>query len=152
MRGASIDLLVAAGLDDLPPARATFSVAYGVRLPTTRPAVSASRVRRSVRGSTSARPVMAVLDLLGRRWTMRILWELREHALPFRALQERCDGVSPTVLNERLRELRDAELVALREGEGYGLTADGRALGTMLVPLNAWAERRARRVAMRRAR
>jgi len=94
---------------------------------------------------------MAVLDWLGRRWALRILWELRDQALPFRALQERCDAVSPTVLNDRLRELREAGVVELQEGGGYVLTAEGKALGALLVPLNAWAERGARRARTRRA-
>jgi DNA-binding HxlR family transcriptional regulator len=88
---------------------------------------------------------MRVLDWLGRRWTLRVLWELRDGALPFRALQERCGAVSPTVLNERLHELRAAGVIALQPGGGYVLTADGRALGRVLLPLNAWAEDRARR-------
>ncbi|MCC6847740.1 MAG: helix-turn-helix transcriptional regulator [Deltaproteobacteria bacterium] len=88
---------------------------------------------------------MRVLDWLGRRWTLRVLWELRAGALPFRALRERCDAVSPTVLNERLRELRAVGVIALRAGGGYDLTAEGRALGALLAPLNVWAERWARR-------
>ena len=82
--------------------------------------------RRPARGSRSGRPIMDVLEWLGRRWTLRVLWELRDGALPFRALQERCDALSPTVLNERLRELRDAGVVELQEGGGYVLTAEGR--------------------------
>lgn len=95
---------------------------------------------------------MEVLDRLGRRWTLRVLWELRDGALPFRALQERCDAVSPTVLNDRLRELRDMGLVELQTGGGYFLSADGHALGAVMMPLNAWAERWARRARTRRAR
>jgi DNA-binding HxlR family transcriptional regulator len=94
---------------------------------------------------------MDVLEWLGRRWTLRVLWELRDGALPFRALQERCDALSPTVLNERLRELRDAGVVELQEGGGYVLTAEGRGLGGLLLPLHAWAERWARRARSRRA-
>jgi len=103
--------------------------------------------RRTTRGSRSGRPIMALLDLLGRRWTLRVLWELRAGAQPFRTLRERCDALSPTVLNQRLRELRAAGLVALEPGDGYALTADGRALGRVLLPLHAWAERRHRRSA-----
>lgn len=95
---------------------------------------------------------MEVLDWLGRRWTLRVLWELRDGALPFRALQERCDDVSPTVLNARLRELRDARVVEWQEASGYALTLDGHALGAVLMPLHAWAERWARRSRPRRAR
>lgn len=89
--------------------------------------------------------MMQVLDWLGRRWTLRVLWELRDGARPFRALQERCDAVSPTVLNERLRELREAGVVEWQAANGYALTAEGRALGALLMPLHAWAERWARR-------
>ncbi len=82
---------------------------------------------------------MAALDLLGRRWTLRILWELRGGPLTFRALQTACDDVSPTVLNTRLRELRDDGLVDAGE-DGYALTVEGRALGRALRPLLRWAE------------
>jgi DNA-binding HxlR family transcriptional regulator len=61
-----------------------------------------------VRGSRSGRPIMALLDLLGRRWALRILWELRDGPRTFRALRLACDDASPSVLNARLRELRDA--------------------------------------------
>ncbi len=95
---------------------------------------------------------MEILELFGRRWALRVLWELRAGALPFRGLQERCDAVSPTVLNDRLRELRAAGVVELQESGGYVLTPDGHALGGLLLPLSAWAERWARRVRTRRAR
>ena len=98
------------------------------------------RPGRPVRGSRSGRPIMALLDLLGRRWALRVIWELREGALSFRALQERCDGVSPSVLNTRLAELREAGVLALREGEGYALTRDGAGLLAALAPLHAWAK------------
>ena len=98
------------------------------------------RPGRPVRGSRSGRPIMALLDLLGRRWALRVLWELRGGALSFRALQERCDGVSPSVLNTRLAELRQAGILSVREGEGYGLTRDGAGLLSALAPLDAWAK------------
>ena len=99
---------------------------------------------RPVRGSRTGRPIMAALDLLGRRWVLRLLWELRDGPLTFRALREQCDNVSPSVLNQRLRELRDLELVDLKPGSGYTLTREGRALGKALAPLHRWAERWAR--------
>jgi len=94
----------------------------------------------TARGSRSGRPIMALLELLGRRWTMRVIWELREGPLVFRALQERCEGMSSSVLNQRLRELREARLVSLGEA-GYELSAQGRELLELFAPLNAWAER-----------
>jgi DNA-binding HxlR family transcriptional regulator len=87
---------------------------------------------------------MALLDLLGRRWTLRVLWELREGPLAFRALQERCEGMSSSVLNQRLRELRSAGVVARSEG-GYALSGEGRELLELLAPLNVWARRWAAR-------
>lgn len=94
---------------------------------------------RPVRGSASGRPVMALLDLLGRRWCLRVLWELREAPLNFRALQARCDEVSPSVLNTRLAELREAGLVEAG-ADGYRLTGQGRTLGAQLLKLSRWAE------------
>jgi DNA-binding HxlR family transcriptional regulator len=82
---------------------------------------------------------MALFDLLGRRWTLRILWELRDGGLTFRELQARCDTMSSSVLNQRLRELRAADIVALADAGGYELTAGGRALLDALLPLHAWA-------------
>jgi DNA-binding HxlR family transcriptional regulator len=85
--------------------------------------------------------MMAVLDLLGRRWTLRILWELRRDPLAFRELQGRCDAMSPSVLNQRLAELRASRIVALEPAAGYRLTTDGRRLLAALAPLDDWARR-----------
>lgn len=84
---------------------------------------------------------MALLDLLGRRWVLRMLWELRDKPLTFRELREHCDGMSPTVLNQRLRELRDADIVVLEEPAGYALSLQGKELLEALMPLQRWAER-----------
>jgi DNA-binding HxlR family transcriptional regulator len=95
---------------------------------------------------------MALLDLLGRRWTLRILWELRNGPLTFRALRSACGELSPTVLNARLRELRDAGILELSEAEGYRVTPIAEELGEILVPLDEWAKRWARREAAQAAR
>ncbi len=88
---------------------------------------------------------MALLDLLGRRWALRVLWELQDGPESFRGLRARCDGISPSVLNTRLAELREAGVVELDAGEGYALTPEGRRLCHSLVSLQDWAERWARR-------
>lgn len=93
-----------------------------------------------VRGSTTGRPIMAALDLLGRRWILRILWELRGAPLTFRALQAACGQVSPTVLNGRLKDLREAGLIQHEDQQGYVLTPEGKALLEALGPLLDWAE------------
>jgi DNA-binding HxlR family transcriptional regulator len=82
---------------------------------------------------------MALLDLLGRRWALRIIWELRDAAAPnFRELQERCGGISSSVLADRLRELTEAELIG-RGAEGYQLTPKGQELRERLRPLEEWS-------------
>ena len=97
--------------------------------------------KRAVRGSRTGRPIMALLDLLGRRWTLRILWELREGPLTSRALRTACDEASPTVMQTRLTELRDAGLIELLAGDGYGLTGLGLDLNETFLPLHRFAER-----------
>jgi DNA-binding HxlR family transcriptional regulator len=69
------------------------------------------------------------------------LWELRDGPLGARALRERCDDMSPSVLYERLGELRDSGLVAQDGDHRYALTDIGQALGTALEPLDRWARR-----------
>ena len=102
---------------------------------------------RAVRGSRSGRPIMALLDLLGRRWTLRIVWELRDGPLTSRALRTACDEASPTVVQARLSELREAGLVELLPGDGYRLTALGRELMESFWPLHRFAERWSRQTA-----
>jgi len=80
---------------------------------------------------------MALLDLLGRRWALRVLWELRAGPATFRELRARCDDMSPSVLNTRLRELREAGIV--EDAGGYSLTRRGRKLLAALAPLDAWS-------------
>lgn len=92
---------------------------------------------RKVRGSTTGRPIMAALDLLGRRGALRILWELRGEALTFRALAAAAE-LPPGTLNTRLKELRDAGIVGAEDG--YALTTLGRALFDAMAPLMDWAE------------
>jgi DNA-binding HxlR family transcriptional regulator len=90
---------------------------------------------------------MALLDLLGRRWTLRIIWELRDGPLTSRALRTACDDASPTVMQARLTELHEAGLVELLAGDGYRLTALGRELMESFLPLHHFAERWSKRAA-----
>jgi DNA-binding HxlR family transcriptional regulator len=90
--------------------------------------------------ATSARPVMRVLDVLGRRWSLRVLWELRGGAMTFRALREACDDVSPSSLNQRLGDLKDLGVIESRD-DGYTLTVSGRSLARIVLALHRWAEK-----------
>ena len=98
-----------------------------------------------VRGSSTGRPVMVLLDLLGRRWALRVIWELRDETrMNFREL-EQATGASPSVLNTRLAELRDSGILTHEEGAGYRLTTHGIDLLERLMPLHDWAEAWAKR-------
>jgi DNA-binding HxlR family transcriptional regulator len=97
------------------------------------------KIGQPVRGSTSGRPIMVVLDALGRRGALRLLWELRGDPLTFRALQQACD-TNPGSLNARLKELRELGIIDHDDG-GYRLTESGRGLTATLNNLQAWSER-----------
>jgi|SRR4051794_35139174 DNA-binding HxlR family transcriptional regulator len=96
------------------------------------------KIGSPVRGSTSGKPIMVALDMLGRRGALRVLWELRGDPLTFRALQDACQ-TNPGSLNSRLKELRNLGIVDHNAG-GYRLTDHGRALMTALGPLQDWAD------------
>lgn len=83
---------------------------------------------------------MAALDLFGRRWALRILWELGHEPLGARALRERCDGMSSSVLYERLGELVAAGLVEKDAAGDYALTEAGTGVGPALTSLDEWAK------------
>ncbi|MFL6719387.1 MAG: winged helix-turn-helix transcriptional regulator [Burkholderiaceae bacterium] len=96
---------------------------------------------KPVRNSESGQPIMVALELLGRRWALRIIWELRDGGRQsFRSLQDRCQISSPNVLNTRLKELRHARVIDLKEGMGFGLTESGLNLLSAMYPLSLWAE------------
>ncbi|MEX2123054.1 MAG: helix-turn-helix domain-containing protein [Woeseia sp.] len=79
-----------------------------------------------------------LLDLSGRRWSLRVVWELRQGALNFRALREACGRISPGVLQCRLHEWRSAGMVEKIPRLGYRLTARGERLFQLLAPLSDW--------------
>ena len=83
---------------------------------------------------------MVLLDMLGRRWTLRIVWDLRDEPRRFRDLQVSI-GASPTIINTRLAELREAKLVELDAAAGYRLTELGRELLRLFLPLHHWSEK-----------
>jgi DNA-binding HxlR family transcriptional regulator len=94
-----------------------------------------------VRGSRTGRPIMALFDLIGRRWNLRIIWELHQadQPLTFRELRVACGDISSSVLTRRLHELAEAKL-ARHTGAGYTLTSTGQTLVGSLQPILRWAE------------
>lgn len=99
------------------------------------------RPGRPVHGSATGRPLMAAFDLFGRRWILRILWELRDGPLGFRPLQQRCDGMSSSVLQQRLTELQETLLVERDDAGAYRLTPLGADLRKELRSLMRWSDR-----------
>ncbi|MEM9453170.1 MAG: helix-turn-helix domain-containing protein [Myxococcota bacterium] len=94
---------------------------------------------RAVRGSKSGRPIMALLDLLGRRWTLRIIWELRAGPRGFRELRALCDGMSPSTLSTRIRELEDAGFVDHTPDGDLTLTDVARSAEPLMLALLEWS-------------
>ncbi len=97
---------------------------------------------RPVRGSRTGAPMMALFDLLGRRWAMGIVWNLNKGPLTFRSLQDACERksgkISPSILNSRIKDLQEAKLVE-RTLDGYQLTEMGKGLYALLEPLYPWS-------------
>ena len=102
-----------------------------------------------VRGLNTGRPIMALLDILGQRWTLRLLWELGHGSATFRVLRARCEDVSPTLLNKRLKDLRELALIELGNN-GFALTDLGMALVGNFASLDSWANDWADQLAHRR--
>ena len=90
--------------------------------------------------------MLALLELLGRRWALRILWELRLEPATFQALQARCDSMSTSVLSQRLTELRGAQLVEKDQAGSYRLTDPGSLLLARLDGMDEWTQDWARRL------
>jgi DNA-binding HxlR family transcriptional regulator len=95
--------------------------------------------------------MLALLELLGRRWALRILWELRLEPANFQALQARCDSMSTSVLSQRLAELRKAQLVDKDQTGAYRLTEPGSQLLARLDGMDEWTQEWGRRLGGRAA-
>ena len=98
-----------------------------------------------VRGSKTGQPIMALFDLLGRNWSMGIIWILSDGPLNFRQLQARCETVSPTTLNIRLKELTEALFIE-RSDSGYTVTSLGTELFSLMKPVGTFAKKWGRRL------
>lgn len=92
-----------------------------------------------VRGSKTGKPIMALLDLLGRTWALGIIWQLRKGGLSFGALQLCCENISPTLLTKRLKELQKTNLIE-KNLQGYQLTTVGLELFDVISPLSQWTK------------
>jgi DNA-binding HxlR family transcriptional regulator len=90
--------------------------------------------------------LVRAFDLLGKRWTGVVLGTLSGGPAGFRALGRAVEGISDSMLSDRLSELTDAGLVTRTVTEGpplsvtYALTDAGRALLPALEQITRWAE------------
>ena len=98
-------------------------------------------MRGGPRPSDTTDQQAAALALAGRRWVLRIVWELREGPQGFRPMQVRCGHMSPSVLSDRLSLLRRVGLVEQDSADrSHRLTADGETLLAAVRPLVGWGE------------
>jgi DNA-binding HxlR family transcriptional regulator len=85
-------------------------------------------------------------ELLGKRWTGVVLGTLSGGPTGFRALARAVEGISDSMLSDRLGELAAAGLVTRSVDAGpplavaYELTDAGRALLPALEQVSRWAE------------
>ncbi len=100
---------------------------------------------KPVRGSKTGVAIMALFDLLGRTWALGVLWQLQNGPFTFRELQEKCESISPSILNSRVKDLREAE-IAERTLNGYQLTERGHKLVTLIRPFGDWSREWAKEV------
>ena len=97
-------------------------------------------------GATCA--VVDVWELLGRRWSLHILKNLKtREVIRFNELKRSLPGISSTVLSERLLELEREGLVTKKiypevpPRVEYSITPQARELGVIIRDLARWANR-----------
>jgi DNA-binding HxlR family transcriptional regulator len=92
-------------------------------------------------------PVARTLDIVGDRWTMLILRDLRDGPRKFHELQASLAGISPNTLSARLKNLEQHAIVERRFYEDhppraeYLLTSKGDELRSVLGALRKWGEK-----------
>ncbi|MFC4113338.1 winged helix-turn-helix transcriptional regulator [Nonomuraea zeae] len=96
--------------------------------------------------SRSDAALTRAFTVLGKRWSGVVLGVLRPGPAGFRELSRAIDGVSDSVLSDRLSELTKAGVIARTVDEGppvtvsYELTASGQALIPALDQIARWAQ------------
>lgn len=98
-----------------------------------------------VRGSETGAPIMAIMDLLGRKWALGVIWNMTSEPMTFREIQKLCESISPSILNSRIKDLREADIIT-RSVNGYYLTGRGIEIKEILTPLGLWSNNWAKEV------
>ncbi len=89
-------------------------------------------------------PVTATARIVGRKWTLLIIYHLLERPRRFCELQELLGGVNPTTLSQRLKMLESAGLLHRHERltvppwVQYELTEKGEALRPVIESMANW--------------
>ncbi len=111
--------------------------------------MAASRPRSTAASEECVRGDAALaraFEFLGKRWSGLVLGSLRDGPAGFRELSRAIDGISDSVLSDRLSDLTRAGLIARTVDEGpplavsYALTSRGQALIPALEQISLWAE------------
>jgi DNA-binding HxlR family transcriptional regulator len=90
-------------------------------------------------------PLTDLIDMIGGRWKVLLLWRLRDGTRRFNELRRSMPGVTQKMLTQQLRQLESDGLVSRKvfaevpPRVEYKLTATGRELGSLLVTLANWA-------------
>ncbi len=85
-------------------------------------------------------PVAKTAELLGEKWSLLIVRELLYGSTRFSEFQRAISGISPTMLNKRLKELEANGLIA-KDDHDYHLTAAGEDLAPLVRQFAIWGMR-----------
>ncbi|NOZ29889.1 MAG: helix-turn-helix transcriptional regulator [Chloroflexi bacterium] len=91
-------------------------------------------------------PVTAAARIVGRKWTLLIIYHLLKSPRRFCELQELLGGVNPTTLSQRLKMLEQEGLLRRHERltvppwVQYELTEKGKALGPVIEGMAEWGQ------------
>lgn len=97
-----------------------------------------------------------VLDVVGGKWKLLLLWELQDGPRRFGELRRSMDGISEKVLIQQLRDMEADGIVHRQQYNEvppkveYSLTPLAESLNAALEPLCLWGERNASHFAARR--
>ncbi|WP_150459942.1 winged helix-turn-helix transcriptional regulator [Nesterenkonia ebinurensis] len=92
-------------------------------------------------------PIALSLDILGERWALLVVRELRLGPRRYRDLQEALPGITPAVLSRRLKELEETGVLRRRQlpppasAQVYELTTWGAELEPVFQALARWGVR-----------
>ena len=91
-------------------------------------------------------PVATAVSLIGGKWKLLIIRNLKERPWRFNELQRDIEGISQKVLTDSLRQMIDDGLVYRHDYQEippkveYALSDEGRSLEPFLLGLSIWGE------------